>query len=92
MVFSWIWFWWVLMLVFLIPSVGYGWGYRNWGPPYPSYLQRRRHARAGSIELPPDAGEQRAFNHLSWGWGGDFVWAVMIIGALWFVALVWWPR
>jgi hypothetical protein len=38
---SWWLLWWVFLLVFLLPPVGYGWGYRRWGPPYPSYFQRR---------------------------------------------------
>ena len=39
---SWWLIWMIFMFLFLIPPLGYGWGYRGWGPPYPRYVQRRR--------------------------------------------------
>ncbi|MGA3124157.1 MAG: hypothetical protein ABSF69_25645 [Polyangiaceae bacterium] len=74
---SWWLVWMLCMFLFLIPSVGYGWGYRGWGPPYPSYVQRRRGLQAGQ------AGRPLAFDHEAWGWGGDFVWIVLLVGSLW---------
>lgn len=77
--------WWLLWLVFivlfLVPPLGYGWGYRRWGPPYPSYIQRRRAAAmSGSAKV----------NHQAWGFGGDFVWVVLIIGVFWGCAALLW--
>jgi len=80
---SWWLFWMACMVLFLCIPLGYGWGYRRWGLPYPSYIQRRRHARAIA------AGGTSAFNHLSWGRTGDLVWLVLIIGMLWVSAAAW---
>ena len=75
--------WMVFIFIFLVPPIGYGWGYRKWGPPYPRYIQRRRALRAA-------AGGSTAFDHHAWGWGGDFVWTVLLIGVFWFaIALLW---
>lgn len=84
MIGSWWLLWMLFMFVFLVPSIGYGWGYRGWGPPYPRYIQRRRGQQATSI------GGSDEFNHLSWGVGGDFVWAVVFIGIFWASAALWW--
>ena len=79
--------WWfyclLLMLVVTLASVGYGWGYRGWGPPYPRYVQRRRHLRA-------HAAGSTAVTYQAWGWGGDFVWVAAVIGILWFTLSFWW--
>jgi hypothetical protein len=82
---SWWWFWLVFMFLFLLPPIGYGWGYRGWGPPLPSYVQRRR---------GPQTGRAADFNAQSWGWGGDFVWIIAFIGGMWALsALLWgWGR
>ena len=81
MISSW-WFLWMFAIIFLLPPLGYGWGYRGWGPPYPRYIQRRR----GQAAVANGA----AFNHQAWGWGGDFVWLMMLFGLFWSVALLWW--
>ena len=79
---SWWFLWLIFMFIFLIPPVGYGWGYRGWGPPYPRYVQRRRG--------PPVAASATGTpHHLSWGWGGDFVWSVLFIGTIWFCWAMW---
>jgi len=83
MLISWWWLWMVFMFVCLVPPVGYGWGYRGWGPPYPRYIQRRRALRAASIS------GSSAFDHHAWGWGGDVVWAVLVVGMIWIVAASW---
>jgi hypothetical protein len=81
---SW-WFWWVaFMFIFLMPPLGYGWGYRGWGPPYPRYIQRRRMQRATS------SGGPGPINHQAWGWGGDFVWVMLLIGMFWAISSFWW--
>jgi len=80
---SW-WLLWFFWLVFLVPSLGYGWGYRRWGPPYPSYVQRRRGQQAAAM------GGSSAFNHQSWGVGGDVVWMVIVFGFVWSITALWW--
>jgi hypothetical protein len=76
--------WWLLwmsvMFVLLVPSVIYGWGFRRWGPPLPRYFQRRRAA---------DMSGPTGFDHRSWGWAGDFVWVVALIGVFWAGAVIW---
>jgi hypothetical protein len=77
--------WWLFLVVFLLPPIGYGWGYRGWGPPYPSYLQRRRAEQAGR-----STGSPSSFNHYSWSWGGDLVWVGFMIALFWAMSVVWW--
>jgi hypothetical protein len=81
--------WWLMWMVFMfllfLPPLGYGWGYRGWGPPYPRYLQRRRTLQATA------AGAAGPFRHESWGWGGDFVWLVFFVGFVWVVAALFLP-
>lgn len=85
-----------VMFLFLVPPIGYGWGYRGWGPPYPRYIQRRRGERAvagpaGVAGAPGVAGVAApGFNHRSWGWGGDVVWMVVLLGMFWAVIGIWW--
>lgn len=82
---SWWWLWMAFMFIFFVSPVGYGWGYRGWGPPYPRYLQRRRGLRAATA-----SGGSAPFDHHSWGRGGDLVWMVLIIGMIWVAtALLW---
>jgi hypothetical protein len=77
--------WLVFVFVFLVSPVGYGWGYRGWGPPYPRYIQRRRGLRASLVS------GSAPFDHHSWGRGGDFVWLALAIGMVWIVAGMFWP-
>jgi hypothetical protein len=83
MTISWLWLWMVFMFVFLLSPVGYGWGYRGWGVPYPRYVQRRRSQNA------PQGGDRVPVNHHAWGWGGDFIWIMLAIWILWFGVGVW---
>jgi hypothetical protein len=80
--------WWLLWIVFmvllLVPPVGYGWGYRGWGPPYPTYYQRRLGHRAAA------SGGVVTHDHHAWGRGGDFVWMVLLIGMFWACFGLWW--
>ena len=81
---SW-WSWWmVFMVLFLVAPMGYGWGYRGWGPPFPRYIQRRRHEQAAA-----NAGSA-PFDHHSWTWGGDLVWVALFVGLLWACSALWW--
>lgn len=72
-----------VVFVVLVPSVGYGWAYRGWGPPLPSFVQQRRsaHAKARGSALPVD--------HRAWGRAGDFVWVALFIGVLWAFSGIW---
>jgi hypothetical protein len=74
---SWWFLWLIVMCAFLVPSLGYGWGYRGWGPPYPRYVQRR---------LGPPG-------HIAhnWGFGGDLIWLMFFIGMMWVVMGLWFP-
>jgi hypothetical protein len=75
------WFWVALALVVFLPT-GYGWGYRGWGAPYPSYFQRRRMQYAAS------SGARPGFDHLAWGRGGDLIWALIFCDALFFAFML----
>jgi hypothetical protein len=74
---DWWYVWIVVLFLLLLPPIGYGWGYRRWGPPLPRYFQRRRAQRATAGNAPS------TFNHHAWGWGGDLVWFVLVLGAFW---------
>jgi len=83
MLFSW-WFLWLIFMILCFASpVSYGWGYRGWGPPYPSYVQRRRMERAA---LANDS----TFNHQAWGRSGDAVWLLFAVGMFWASTALWW--
>ncbi len=84
---SWWLLWMVFLFVFLLPPLGYGWGYRGWGPPYPRYVQRRR---AAAFAGGAGGGATASFNHHAWSWGGDYVWLMVTVGVFWAViALLW---
>jgi hypothetical protein len=80
---SWWLFWLFFMFLFLVPPVGYGWGYRGWGPPYPRFIQRRRARQAATKGIA-------THDHHAWGWGGDLVWMVLLIGMFWAGFGIWW--
>ena len=83
---SWWLLWMVLMFFLLVPPLGYGWGYRGWGPPYPRYVQRRR-----SQQLTA-SGAARPFKHEHWGRGGDLLWVVFFIDLFWLITAIFWWR
>jgi len=80
--------WWLLWMIFmfflLVSPVGYGWGYRGWGPPYPTYLQRRRSQQLAA------SGANGPYSHESWGFGGDLLWMIFFFGLLWVVIALFW--
>ncbi len=76
--------WMTFMFLLLVLPLGYGWSYRGWGPPYPTYIQKRRAQRAAAGAGPTD------FNHHSWKWRGDFVWMVLLIGIFWAAWAILW--
>ena len=73
----------IFMMVVLVPSVGYGWGYRKWGPPYPRYIQRRRAQRVSV------GGDIASRDHEAWGWYGDFVWIMFFVVILCSLTVSW---
>jgi hypothetical protein len=77
----------VFMIVLLVTPIGYGWGYRGWGPPYPRYIQRRRGQQAVAV-----GGGPANVDHHAWGRGGDFVWMVLFVGIVWAFSSIWWRR
>ncbi len=81
---SWWLMWMIFMLIFLVPSLSYGWGYRGWGPPYPRYVQRRRGEQALL------GGGYSDFNHQAWGVSGDLIWLVVLVGIVWSATAFWW--
>jgi hypothetical protein len=81
---SWVLWWIIFMVVFFATPLGYGWGYRRWGAPYPRYIQRRRGQRAAANA------NSEAFKHESWRWGGDLVWLAFVIGIVWLFWALWW--
>lgn len=82
---AWWWMWMAFMFLMLLPPLGYGWGYRGWGPPYPRYVQNRRAARAMSIDP-----QGSPYDHQAWGWGGDYLWGVLLLGMFWASWAFWW--
>jgi hypothetical protein len=81
------WWWWIAFLIifFLIP-VGYGWGYRGWGPWY-------GHRRTDVPRAAERAAAEEAAAEAGWGMLGCFVWIILIIAILWLIAaLAWYPR
>ncbi len=75
------WWWWVAFVVifFLLP-LGYGWGYRGWGPWY----RWRGRSRLDTGEgLPAGTGGDYGDG---WGVLGIFMWLVLILAIIWLVA------
>ena len=71
------WFWWWLIFLFLLLVVPtwYGWGYRRWGAPYPSWTPAAR----------VRAREAAAREARTWGFLADFVWFMLLIAIVWLV-------
>ncbi len=85
----WWWLWLVFVVLLLVVPLGYGWGIRGWGPPYPSYWRRR--AAAGGPPVPSQGMAQTPPVADGWGVGADLLWIVLLFAVLWFVvAIVWW--
>lgn len=76
---AWWWLWLVFVLVLFVVPLAYGWGYRGWGPPYPSLLRRRRTAAEGAEWHDP-----------GWGVAADMVWAVLLGAIAWLLLALFW--
>lgn len=70
-----LWWIWIMFLGVFLPTIGYGWGYRRWGPPLPRYLQRRRSQNAKAAGSTID--------HHAWGRTGDVLWAMVLVWMMW---------
>lgn len=96
-----VWFWWWLtfvVLLLLIP-LAYGWGYRGWGAPYPSYYTRANTGYgdpavdpAGDPTVDPEVDpelEAEAREAAGWGLLADMLWVVLVVALVWlFVGLL----
>ena len=96
---TWWWIWLAIVFFLFVLPLAYGWAYRGWGPPYPTYYQRRRAGRRGSGAVPgaappaagageplPDGGDSRLLGEPpAWGWLGDLVWLAFVIAVIWFL-------
>jgi hypothetical protein len=80
----WWWFWVGFMFLFLVSPVGYGWGYRGWGPPLPSYFQRRGGSQTSRSVREHDS------DRSGWGITGDLVWLVALAGIVWAISATFW--
>jgi len=81
-----LWFWWWLLfvLIFLLLPLGYGWGYRGWGPPY--YRRPRRPlTEAEADEVRRRAAAEQQVEAEAWGWIAPALWALMFVAIVWFV-------
>lgn len=89
---EWWWFWLAFLLVFLVLPLGYGWGYRGWGPPYPAYYRRRRTPSGRIVEERVQTERDVAVADDASGWGAlaDVLWLILAIAAIWWVAAWWW--
>lgn len=70
--FGWWWWWLLFVVIFFLLPVGYGWGYRGWGPWY----RRRRWVSDEYSERWSDDG---------WGWGGVILWIILILAIIWLI-------
>jgi hypothetical protein len=85
------WWWWIAFVVifFLIP-LGYGWGWRGWGPWYRN--RRRGSLPPGEVPPGPAPGDMRQGppEETGWGRGAAFLWFILIIAIIWLVAAWGW--
>ena len=91
------WWWWVwlaFVFFFLLVPLAYGWGYRDWGAPYPTYISRRR-LPSGKIleervyEDDRAVAVREAEETSGWGVLGDVLWLVLIAAVIWWI-VAWW--
>jgi hypothetical protein len=97
----WFWWWMLFVIILLVLPLGYGWGYRDWGPPYPSVYRRSRD-RNSPPAVGPAAGNASMANPTGsvsnnppdlsgWGVGADLLWIFLVLAIVWLLlALFWW--
>lgn len=88
----WIYWWLLFVLLILVLPLGYGWGYRGWGAPYPTYYRRRRTAvgadpaadrLGGHEERVVDPDDPAAREAAGWGVAADVLWVVAVVALVW---------
>jgi hypothetical protein len=76
--YGWWWWWLAFLIIFFLFPLGYGWGYRGWGP-WP-----RRRPTVFTIA----SGEE----DIGWGVIGVLMWVVVILAIIWLIAAISWHR
>jgi hypothetical protein len=76
--YGWWWWWLAFLVIFFLLPLGYGSGYRRWGPWY-----RRR-----PTVSPIASGE----TDVGWGAIGIVMWVALIIAIIWLIAAIGWHR
>jgi len=80
----WFWWWLLFVVIFLLLPLGYGWGYRGWGPPY-----YRRPGRpltdAEAEEVRRQALAEEEAEAESWGMFALVFWVVFAVAVVWFL-------
>lgn len=82
--YGWWWWWFAFLVVFFLLPLGYGWGYRGWGPWY-----RRRGTSERHVGEPSPAPVEDDLDS-GWGWTGVALWIVLLVALFWLVAAVGW--
>jgi hypothetical protein len=87
--YGWWWWWIAFVIIFFLLPLGYGWGYRGWGPWY----RRRRlpptssNARtAGDEQLRRELERRELEAGYGWGWGGIVLWIILLFAIAWLIA------
>jgi hypothetical protein len=79
---GWWWWWFVFLIIFFLLPLGYGWGYRGWGPWYRGRSTGRyNEGSTGPVDSDLDEG---------WGWISSFLWVILLIALIWLVAATLW--
>lgn len=83
----WFWWWLAFLLIFFVLPVGYGWGYRGWGPWYRRRPIDRRSPMNGGTAYVPERRMQVRAGYAGEGWndGSGVLWLVLIVAAMWLV-------
>lgn len=90
--YGWWWWWAAFLIIFFLLPLGYGWGYRGWGP---WYRRRGGAGRGPRRDLPPPEGQgslpQEPFRESTgWGWGGYFLWLIILVAIIWLIVAWGW--
>ena len=68
--YGWWWWWFAFIVLFFLLPLGYGWGYRGWGPWYQRSGRLPRERRIDASQLEPIT------DQTGWGWAGMVLWIV----------------